>query len=287
MTLNRTVFAALIFHAFVLGACANKGSGDRNKTSKIILSEEAKILTGIPLSDEKNLLGAPAQPVSCDIKKAVESSNTILALKEDDSLNAKTEQLFSHCLGIFACSKSAQEFIQQKFTVESSKIRIGIADFKKMGIGKDKNSAYLTIQGMYLSNTDGIYIDSELKDGFGVCSILYHEMIHRFDGEAKNRDNPLRVEYRAYYGQVQFSGEFEKETKNAGLALTTNQLPHRNLLQCAGGQTIYVNHSRYTLMDFVSKFVSKPSDLDFANSFKPYDWEPVAGCPVVEETKSN
>ena len=169
------------------------------------MSEDAKVLSDVPLSSEKSFYSEPEQKITCEINTAVNRANTALVFKEESDHNAKADQLLSRCLGIYACSKSAHEFIQQKFGAENSKIQIAFADFKKLGIGKNTPDASHTVQAMYLANTNGIYIDSNLTDGHGVCSILYHELIHRFDRAAKKRINPLRVEYRAYYEQVKFS----------------------------------------------------------------------------------
>lgn len=157
-------------------------------------------------------LRATSQLEECDGAKA---EDFLFASSLDLSATMPSE-VWDKCEAIYACAPGTKRLLHEYLT-GGAVFRIGVVDLSpiagKTKIGND-------LQGLYLSGRDIVYLNSHLTSPLSTCSILIHELVHRFDANlSAGRQQNFGTEYRAYWQQHLFIQELVLERGGLGKAL--------------------------------------------------------------------
>lgn len=168
-------------------AKARKGSDVKNG------DEVEKLLSSATVSAK--LTSDPERLKACDEEKVMATFDGGVTLSE-----ANAEELWNACQSVYACSPSAKSFIQRAFESDAT-FQLGFADLSPLGTGAIKGR----MRALYVWKTGKIFIDTRVSKVEEACSLLLHELVHRFDESSTDGSGSLKVEYRAYWYQEAFA----------------------------------------------------------------------------------
>lgn len=190
---NTAFFLATLLLCVVAGCASDRGS-DVKKQDSVVESDSASWLNSIPMSQT---LYPGAALSRCESEKAREIlSSGLPSLTADHAA-----EIWDRCQNLYACSPATKKAVKAWYTNTQLGFRVGFAQLSGADKWKDTKGA----AGLYVINTDRIYIDTGVANYFELCSLLVHEVTHRYDVSTTNES--LRAEFKAYWHQMAFEDE--------------------------------------------------------------------------------
>lgn len=151
-----------------------------------------KLLASVTVSQK--LTSDPERLKKCEAEKVIADFDAV-KLPETDA-----PALWNSCQSLYACSASAKELMEELFE-SGATFQLGFTDLAALNVSSVKDKA----RALYVANTGKIFIDTRVKSMPLACSLLLHELVHRFDPMANGTSESLNAEYRAYWHQESFN----------------------------------------------------------------------------------
>ncbi|MBI3542930.1 MAG: hypothetical protein HY075_06635, partial [Deltaproteobacteria bacterium] len=196
-----------------------------------------------------------------------------------DLVVSKAQVLWDRCQALYACSPATTQFFKSS-AQSGGGFRLGFTDLVKLKVPKlgDK------VGGVFLPNSDKIFIDKRLKTARDACHMLLHELVHRYDTAAYAGGQSLPIEYAAYWHQTAFIDDLLKDTGDLGANMRAHYGAGLNgSLPAGGGQAgpsggvpIIPYHTRESLLRVVADTYGYTLDTTILSLYPKLPREPEA-----------